>query len=63
MDDIGIDSIEFPVAVAVAMEGGLLPWGDGAGILKILNEDITKGTPLGRLLGSGMIPGRLKELA
>jgi len=53
MDDIGIDSIEFPVTVGVAMEGGLLPWGDGPGILKLLKEDVAKGTPLGRLLGSG----------
>ena len=29
MDDIGIDSIETAVAIATAMEGGLLPWGDG----------------------------------
>ena len=27
MDDVGVDSIEIAVAVAVAMEGGLLPWG------------------------------------
>jgi aldehyde:ferredoxin oxidoreductase len=53
MDDIGIDSIEFPVTVAVAMEGGLLPWGDGPGIIRLLKEEVGTGTPLGRLLGSG----------
>jgi len=53
MDDIGIDSIEFPVTVGVAMEGGLLPWGDGPGILRLLKEEVGTGTPLGRLLGSG----------
>jgi aldehyde:ferredoxin oxidoreductase len=53
MDDIGIDSIEFPVTVAVAMEGGLLPWGDGPGIIRLLKEEVGIGTPLGRLLGSG----------
>jgi aldehyde:ferredoxin oxidoreductase len=53
MDDIGIDTIETSVTMGVAMEGGLLPFGDGAGILRLLEEEIGKGTPLGRLLGSG----------
>lgn len=53
MDDIGVDSIETSVAFGVAMEGGLLPFGDGEGVLRILKEDIAKGTPLGRILGSG----------
>jgi aldehyde:ferredoxin oxidoreductase len=53
MDDIGIDTIETSVSFGVAMEGGLLPFGDGAGIVRIIKEDIGKGTPLGRLMGSG----------
>lgn len=53
MDDIGVDSIETPVMFAVAMEAGLLPWGDGQRLLEMLREDIAKGTPLGRLLGTG----------
>jgi aldehyde:ferredoxin oxidoreductase len=53
MDDVGVDSIETPVMFAVAMEAGVLPWGDGKRILELLREDITKGTPLGRLLGGG----------
>jgi len=53
MDDIGVDTIETAVTFGVAMEGGLLPFGDGAGILKMLKDDIGMGTPLGRLLGSG----------
>jgi aldehyde:ferredoxin oxidoreductase len=53
MDDIGIDTIETAVTFGVAMEGGLLPFGDGAGMLKMLKDDIGMGTPLGRLLGSG----------
>ncbi len=52
MDDIGIDSIETAVAVATAMEGGLLPWGDGEAVLAAVKE-IAVPTPLGRLLGSG----------
>ena len=53
MDDLGIDTIETSVAFGVAMEGGLLEFGDGAGVLRILKEDISKGTPLGRIMGGG----------
>ena len=53
MDDLGIDTIETSVAFGVAMEGGLLEFGDGAGVLRILSEDIGKGTPLGRIMGGG----------
>lgn len=53
MDDIGVDSIETAVAFGVAMEGGVLPFGDGKGVLRMLKEEIGAGTPLGRILGSG----------
>ena len=53
MDDIGIDSIETPVAFGVAMEAGVLEFGDGAGICRMLKEDVAKGTPLGRIIGNG----------
>ncbi|NVN91063.1 MAG: aldehyde ferredoxin oxidoreductase [Desulfuromonadales bacterium] len=53
MDDIGIDSIEGVVMFAVAMEAGIIPFGDGKGILRLLDEEIGKGTPLGRILGNG----------
>ncbi len=53
MDDLGVDSIETPVMFAVAMEAGILPFGDGKGLLHILREEIGKGTALGRLLGGG----------
>jgi len=53
MDDLGVDTIETSVTFGVAMEGGLLPFGDGAGILRILDQDVRKGTPLGRLIGGG----------
>jgi len=52
LDDVGIDSIETAVAMGVAMEAGIIPFGDGPGALKLLKE-IEKGTPLGRILGSG----------
>ncbi|MDO3377282.1 aldehyde ferredoxin oxidoreductase family protein [Geoalkalibacter halelectricus] len=53
MDDIGIDSIESAVIMGVAMEAGILPWGDGPGVNRLLREEIGKGTPLGRILGNG----------
>ncbi len=52
LDDIGIDSIETAVAVGVAMEAGIIPFGDGAGTLRLI-EEVREGTPLGRILGSG----------
>jgi len=53
MDDIGLDSIEIPVAFGVAMEAGVLKFGDGAELCRILREEVAKGTPLGRIIGSG----------
>jgi aldehyde:ferredoxin oxidoreductase len=51
-DDIGLDTIEMGVAIGVAMEGGVIKFGDGAGAIRLLGE-VAKGTPLGRILGSG----------
>ncbi len=53
MDDIGIDSIEIPVALGVAMEAGVLKFGDGIEVCRILKEEVGKGTPLGRIIGGG----------
>lgn len=53
MDDIGVDSIETAVAFGVAMEAGVLNFGDGKEVLRILKEEIGAGTSLGRILGSG----------
>jgi len=51
-DDIGLDTIEVGVAIGVAMEGGCIPFGDGAGAIRLL-EEVGKGTPLGKIIGSG----------
>ncbi|MCU0844453.1 MAG: aldehyde ferredoxin oxidoreductase [Spirochaetes bacterium] len=51
-DNYGVDTIEMGVTIGVAMEAGLLPFGDGEGALKLV-EEVGKGTPLGRILGSG----------
>jgi aldehyde:ferredoxin oxidoreductase len=52
-NDIGLDTIEAGNTVAIAMEGGLLEFGDKEGALKSYDE-IRKGTPLGRILGQGV---------
>jgi aldehyde:ferredoxin oxidoreductase len=51
-DEVGVDSIETSVAVAVAMDAGILPRGDAKAALELIKE-IRKGTPLGRILGCG----------
>jgi aldehyde:ferredoxin oxidoreductase len=53
MDDIGIDSIETAVLIGVAMEAGVIPWGDGKECRRVLSEEVGKGTPLGRIFGNG----------
>jgi aldehyde:ferredoxin oxidoreductase len=53
MDDLGVDSIETSVMFGVAMEAGILPFGDGEGVLRLLRDEIGKATPLGRILGGG----------
>jgi aldehyde:ferredoxin oxidoreductase len=51
-NDIGVDTIEMGCTIAVAMEGGVIPFGDAAGAKNLL-EEVRKGTPLGRIIGSG----------
>ncbi len=53
LDDIGIDTIETYVAMGVAMEAGVLEFGDGEGVCRILKDDVGKGTALGRIIGNG----------
>jgi aldehyde:ferredoxin oxidoreductase len=51
-DDIGLDTIEVGNAIGVAMEAGVLPWGDFESAKGLL-EEIRTGTPLGRIIGNG----------
>ena len=51
-NNYGLDTIETGTTVAVAMEAGLMPFGDGKRAIELINE-IGRGTPLGRILGSG----------
>ena len=51
-DDLGLDTIEAGAAIAVVMESGLIEFGDGAAALELL-EEVGKGSPLGKIVGSG----------
>lgn len=51
-DDFGVDSIETSVVAGVAMEAGLIEWGDTKGLEEFVAE-IGKKTPLGRVIASG----------
>ncbi len=53
-DDIGLDTIEVGNAIGLAMEAGILPWGDWEGTKRLL-EEVRAGTPLGRIIGNGTV--------
>ncbi|MGO9622211.1 MAG: aldehyde ferredoxin oxidoreductase C-terminal domain-containing protein [Desulfobaccales bacterium] len=52
-DDYGVDTIEVGGAMGVAMEAGVLSFGDGRRAIELLHE-IGRGTPMGRILGNGV---------
>ena len=51
-DDLGLDTIETGVTIGVAMEAGVISFGDAEGAIRLL-EEVAKATPLGRLVASG----------
>jgi aldehyde:ferredoxin oxidoreductase len=51
-DDIGLDTIEMGVTIGVAMEAGVLKFGDADGAMNLVKE-VAKGSPIGRIIGSG----------
>jgi aldehyde:ferredoxin oxidoreductase len=51
-DDFGVDTIEMGATIAVAMEAGVAKFGDAQAAINLVKE-VGKGTPLGRILGSG----------
>jgi aldehyde:ferredoxin oxidoreductase len=51
-DDIGVDTMNTGVAVAVAMDAGYRPFGDAEAALEMVKE-IETGTEIGRLIGNG----------
>ena len=51
-DEAGMDTIEMANTMAMAMEAGVIAWGDGKGVLAELAKVGTK-DPLGRIYGNG----------
>jgi len=48
----GLDTIETGTTLAVAMEAGVIPFGNGKKAIELIRE-MGKGTPMGRILGGG----------
>ncbi|MHB8172597.1 MAG: aldehyde ferredoxin oxidoreductase family protein, partial [Thermincolia bacterium] len=53
-DDIGIDTIETAVAAGVAMDAGVVKFGDSKGLVDLVKE-IGTGSALGRIIGNGSV--------
>lgn len=51
-DMVGVDTIEIGAAIGVAMEGGLLQFGDCEKALEIL-EEVRKGSRIGKMIAGG----------
>lgn len=51
-DDFGLDTIETGATLAVCMEAGKIPWGDGEAAIGLI-EEMKMGTDLGKILGQG----------
>lgn len=53
MDDMGLDAIETGVTLGLAVDAGILEYGDGEKAYDIIANEMGKGTCLGRIVGSG----------
>ncbi len=53
-DDFGLDTIEMGVTLGVAMEGGMIPWGDGKAGIELLSK-IGDYAPEGKIIGNGAL--------
>ncbi len=53
-DDFGLDTIEMGVTIGVAMEGGLIPWGDGKAAIDLLSK-VGESSSEGKIIGNGAL--------
>ncbi len=53
MDDLGVDAIELGVCLGLAVDAGILKYGDGKEAYRLIKDELANGTPIGRILGSG----------
>ena len=52
-DDLGLDTIDMGNTIAMAMEGGIIPWGDSKAAIELLRRVGDKSDSLGRIVGNG----------
>jgi aldehyde:ferredoxin oxidoreductase len=53
-NQVGLDAIETGAAIGVAMEAGIIDFGDAQGAMDLIRQ-AGEGTPLGRIIGSGVV--------
>jgi aldehyde:ferredoxin oxidoreductase len=53
-NEVGVDAIETGAAIGVAMEAGVIPFGDAKGVKDLIRQ-IGQGTHLGRIIGNGVV--------
>jgi aldehyde:ferredoxin oxidoreductase len=53
-NEVGVDAIETGAAIGVAMEAGVIPFGDVEGAKDLIRQ-VGQGTYLGRILGNGVV--------
>jgi aldehyde:ferredoxin oxidoreductase len=53
-NEVGVDTIEIGAAIGVAMEAGVLSFGDAKGAQDLIRQ-IGQGTYLGRIIGNGVV--------
>ncbi|GIW45482.1 MAG: aldehyde ferredoxin oxidoreductase [Candidatus Binatia bacterium] len=53
-DELGLDTIETGGAIALAMDCGALPWGDGEAVLALLDK-VDKGDELAETIAQGVV--------
>jgi len=53
-NDLGLDTMDVGAALAVAMEAGILTWGDGKAAYNLI-EEAGKGTERGTMIGNGCL--------
>jgi len=53
-NQVGVDAIETGAAIGVAMEAGVIPFGDAKGAKDLIRQ-IGQGTYLGRIIGNGVV--------
>jgi aldehyde:ferredoxin oxidoreductase len=51
-NDVGVDTMDVGAAIALTMEAGIIPWGDGERALALVGE-IVQGTEMGSAIANG----------